>query len=90
MSGFRVQVFSSNVQRTSKTEAFRIEKMIKDQFPDQGVYVNYISPFWKVRAGDFRTQAAAQSFRRELIQAFPNLRSEVYTVRDKIFISSSK
>jgi len=83
-----VQVFSSNVQRTAKNEAFKIEKQIKDQFPDEAVYVNYTSPFWKVRVGDFRTQAEAQRVRAKLKEAFPNLKSEIYIVKEQIIISS--
>lgn len=90
MSGYRVQVFSSNTQRTAKSEAFKKEKLIREEFPDQSVYVNYTSPFWKVRVGDFKTQTQAQNFRKELISAFPYMRSEVYVVREKIIISGSK
>lgn len=89
-TGYRVQVFSSNEQRNAKTDAFRIEKEIKDKFPDQMVYVNYTSPFWKVRVGDFRTLDEAQEFRNQIISVFPKLRSETYTVRDKITISGAK
>jgi hypothetical protein len=89
VSGFRVQVFSSNQQHTAKTEAFRVEKLIRDQFPTLGVYVNYTSPFWKVRVGDFSTQAEATSFRNELISAFPTMRSETYIVKEQILISGS-
>ena len=32
--GFRIQVFPSNVQRTAKTEAFAIEKEIRNAFPE--------------------------------------------------------
>jgi len=83
-SGYRVQVFSSNTQRTAKNEAFRIEKELKDVFPEHAVYVNYISPFWKVRIGDFKSLEEAQEFRSELIKIFPNLRSETYTVKDQV------
>jgi hypothetical protein len=89
-NGFRVQVYSSNAQRTAKNEALRIEKQIKEEFPDEAVYVNYTSPFWKVRVGDFRTQAEAQRVRSQLKEAFPNLKSEIYIVREQIIISSSK
>lgn len=82
--GFRIQVFSSNVQRTAKTEAFKIEKEIRNVFPELGVYVSYISPFWKVRAGDFKTSEEAQAFRSELMEAFPNLKNAMYTVKEKI------
>ena len=90
VSGYRVQVFSSNTQRTAKNEAFRKESQIKEEFPDLQVYVNYTSPFWKVRVGDFRTQAQAQSCRAELIAAFPGIRSEAYVVKEQVNIFVSK
>lgn len=88
-SGYRVQVFSSNTQRTAKSEAFKIEKQILEEYPDQGVYVNYISPFWKVRVGDFKTQSEAQAFRSKLVEAFPNLRGATYIVREQILVAGS-
>jgi len=90
VNGFRVQVFSSNMQRTAKTDAFKIEKLIREEFPNEGVYVNYTSPFWKVRVGDFKTMSEAQSFRAQLIETFPSMRSETYVVREQVFISGSK
>jgi SPOR domain len=89
-SGYRVQVFSSNTQRSAKAEAFKIEKQILEAFPEQGVYVNYSSPFWKVRVGDFKTQAEAHAFRSQLIESFPSLRSGTYIVHEQINISGSK
>jgi len=89
-NGYRVQVFSSNVQRVAKIDAFKIERQIRETFPDQTVYVNYSSPFWKVRVGDFMTHSQAQSFRGKLIEAFPTMRSEIYIVREQIIISASK
>jgi hypothetical protein len=89
-NGYRVQVFSSNVQRTAKNESFKIEQEIRDAFPNEAVYVNYTSPFWKVRVGDFITQAEAKTFRTKLIEAFPTLKSEIYIVREQILISVSK
>lgn len=83
-SGYRVQVFSSNAQRTAKADAFKIEKTLREEFPDLPVYLNYTSPFWKVRVGDFKTYKEAQEFRSILIDAFPNLRSETYTVKDTV------
>ncbi len=88
-SGYRVQVFSSNTQKTAKGDAFRIEKMLQDQFPGETVYVNYTSPFWKVRVGDFKSQADAQAFRTQIISAFPDMRSETYVVKEQINISGS-
>ncbi|MFV0392607.1 MAG: SPOR domain-containing protein [Paludibacteraceae bacterium] len=81
-AGYRVQVFSSNAQRTAKDESLRIERQLRSAFPGYGVYRTYSSPFWKVRIGDFRTHDDAQNFRNELTKTFPELRKETYTVRE--------
>lgn len=81
-AGYRVQVFSSNAQRTAKDESLNIERRLRSAFPGYGVYRIYASPFWKVRIGDFRSHADAQAFRAELVKAFPELRKETYTVRE--------
>lgn len=81
-SGYRVQVFSSNAQRTAKNESLNIERKLRSAFPGYGVYRTYASPFWKVRIGDFKTHADAQAFRAELVKVFPELRKEAYTVRE--------
>jgi len=90
VSGFRVQVFSSNIQRTAKNNAFGIEKQIQEVFPNQPVYVNYTSPFWKVRVGDFKTKTDAQVFRNQLIESLPALKSEIYIVPEQINIPAPK
>ncbi len=90
MSGYRVQVFSSNIQRTAKNEAFGIESSIREKFPETSVYVSYTSPFWKVRVGDLRTTEEAQALREELAHAFPDMRKEMYVVKDEILVSGLK
>jgi hypothetical protein len=85
-SGFRVQVFSSNTQRTAKSEAFLIEKSLKETFTEETVYVSYTSPFWKVRIGDFTTKKEASEFLSKVIEAFPELKASTYTVKDQINI----
>ncbi len=87
ISGFRVQVFSSNRQSTAKAEAFRIKDMVKEKFPDRGVYETYSSPFWKVRVGDFRTREEARDLLTELMKAFPEIRNEMYIVPDDISVA---
>jgi Sporulation related domain. len=86
ISGFRVQVYSSNVQKTAKDEAYRIETELKAAFPEHAVYVTYSSPFWKVRLGDFKTNAEADAFRALLISKFPSLKNYTYVVKDQIKI----
>ena len=81
--GFRVQVFSSNNHQSAKNEALQMEKYLLEQVTVK-VYVNYFSPFWKVRLGDFRTYEEAQAFKEELIKQLPELQGESYIVKDKI------
>lgn len=80
--GFRVQVFSSNAQRTAKDQAYTIERRLRSAFPGHAVYRTYASPFWKVRIGDFRTLEEARAFRAELVKLFPEYARETYTVRE--------
>ncbi len=81
-AGYRVQVFSSNEQRTAKNRAQQIEKSLRFAFPSHGVYRVYSSPFWKVRIGDFRTQAEAREFMQSVKASFPEYSRETYVVRD--------
>ncbi|MDO9634950.1 MAG: SPOR domain-containing protein [Paludibacter sp.] len=88
VNGFRVQVFSSNAQRTAKDEAFYLERVLQEAFPEKNVYVTYSSPFWKVRVGDFMGQKEAKNFTEELLMEFPRLKGQTYTVRDRISVSA--
>ena len=84
VSGFRVQVFSSNVPRTAKAEAFDMELAVKEKFDYVDTYITFVSPFWRVRVGDFRTQAEAENMLELLKKAFPETKREFYVVKDNI------
>ena len=82
--GFRVQVFSSDQMRTAKTEAYKIEDLIKAKHPNLPTYVVYQAPFWKVRVGDCNTSAEAQELRSFVLAEFPEMRSDTYIVREQV------
>ena len=82
--GFRVQTFSGNNPRTSKDEAYRKERLIKDLLPDIKTYIEYRSPRWSLRVGDFRTREEAMVLMQELKQAFPEFGREMYTVKVEV------
>lgn len=86
IQGFRAQVFSGNNQRKSKDEAFRKEKEIKEFFPDVPTYITYNAPFWKLRVGDFRTHEEAYRMQRQLMEAFPSYKKEMYIVKEEVRI----
>lgn len=88
LAGYRVQVYSSNIQKSAKAEAFRIEEELQQLLPDVPVYVFYHAPFWKVRAGNCRTMEEAQNLRNEIGTAYPQVKRDLYVVRDKIKVAA--
>jgi len=82
--GYRVQVYADNNQRVAKGEARHRERAIGSRFPSMGTYVSYASPYWRLRVGDFRTQAEAEKAAADIRHAFPGYAKEVRVVRDRI------
>jgi hypothetical protein len=86
INGYRTQVFSGNNQRSSKDEAFRKEREIKEVFPELPTYVTYNAPFWRLRFGDFRSHEEAYHTQRLLMEAFPAYKKEMYIVKEEVKI----
>lgn len=83
-SGWRIQVFSDSNQRTAKGEARAKSRNISSRFPQYRTYVTYNSPYWRLRVGDFQSQAEANEAAEELKRAFPSYAKEIRVVRDRI------
>jgi hypothetical protein len=75
--GFRVQVMSTNV----RDDAFKAKADLLAKYPDQKVYVSFISPSFKVRIGNFINREDAETLRTELNKLFPK---GCYIVEDAI------
>lgn len=82
ISGFRVQIYMGNKQKLSKTEAFEREKLVKEKYKDLTSYVTFVSPFWRLRVGDFRNYADALVLASSLKNDFPDFASEIYVIKD--------
>jgi hypothetical protein len=82
--GFRVQIFSGNDHRTSKEEAFKREREIKEILPDLSTYVNFDAPFWRLRVGDFSSREDAYDTQLNLMQLLPKYKKEMYIVKEDI------
>lgn len=80
--GYRVQVYSNNNARKSKSEAFELETNLKELFPDVKCYVSYSAPFWKVRLGDFSNYAEAVIFSKKVKSILPELANEIIVVKE--------
>lgn len=85
VDGFRVQVYSSNQQKTAKNEALLLQQKLEKSV-NTTIYTISEPPFWKVRLGDFQTREEAVVYKNELIVQFPELQSSAYIVPDKIII----
>ena len=85
LSGFRVQVYSSNQQQVAKNEAISLQQELKTKL-DHPVYVVSEPPFWKVRIGDFLKREDANEYKEELLIQFPDLYGSTYVVPDKVTI----
>jgi len=82
--GFRVQIYSSNRSQEAKAGAFAAEKSFSETFPETHAYVTYSAPFWKVRVGDFATYFEALNFSGKVKDAFPDIATEIFVVKESI------
>ena len=85
LSGFRVQVYSSNRQQEAKNEALALQQELKNKL-DYPVYVISEPPFWKVRIGDFLKREDANAYKETMLLQFPDLYGSTYIVPDKVTI----
>lgn len=88
--GYRVQVFSDNNARTAKNEARSKSRMVAARFPQYHTYVGYTTPYWRLRVGDFKNKADAAAAAEELKRAFPQFRTEIHVVQDRINPNAAK
>ena len=65
--GYRIQVLSTN----RREEAFRVKADLMGAFSDQKCYIIFQSPNFKVRIGNFLKRSDAESFRRQLVNVYP-------------------
>lgn len=85
--GYRIQVFDDNNPRTARAEAQSRKHMVESRFPHLRTYVQFNSPYWRVKAGDFRSRSEAEAVLEEMCDAFPHLRGHIRLVRDHINIA---
>lgn len=82
--GYRVQVFDDNNVMTAKADAEKRCNMVRSRFPDMEVSIEFNSPYWRVKAGNFRTRSEAENAMAALKAAFPSLASQFRVIRDRI------
>ncbi|MDR0542619.1 MAG: SPOR domain-containing protein [Dysgonamonadaceae bacterium] len=89
VAGYRVQVFAGNQQRSSKAEVFQRQQTFNEAFPDIPAYVTYNAPYWRLRVGDCLTYEEAYLLMKRITKQLPNLKKEMYVVKDEIKVPAN-
>ena len=82
-AGYRVQVYSDNNVTTAKANAEYRRRVIQQRMGGVRAYISFESPYWRVRVGDYRSQAEAQAAMREIQSAFPAFAGDCRIVRER-------
>ena len=86
-----MQVFTGGNKRTDRAAAYDMQKRCQKAFPELGVYVEFVSPHWVCRIGDFRRNEDARRYANKA-NAFvgkdgKQLTFEARVVRSKVFFA---
>lgn len=81
--GFRLLVINTN----SRDEAIAAKTKVYTYFPELRAYLQYQSPYFKLRAGNFKTRDEAEKYRKMMAAMFPK---GVFIVNDIIEIKAEK
>ncbi len=84
--GYRIQVLSDNTQRVAREEATKREELLKEYDANLDTYITFTSPFWRLRAGNYRSYEEANRALLALGRKFPKFRGEMRILEDNIEI----
>ena len=83
-NGFRIQAYTDNSGRNAKSAVKQRARAIAMRFPQYRSYISYNAPSWRLRIGDFKTQAEAQAALSRIRSVFPSYARQMTIVRDHI------
>lgn len=81
---YRIQVYSDNNRQTAKANAEYRKRLIQQRIPELQGFVSYDAPYWRVRMGNFQTEAEAQTALKVLKSKFPNFASDIRIVKVRV------
>ncbi|MFW6225288.1 MAG: SPOR domain-containing protein [Bacteroidota bacterium] len=70
ISGWRIRIYS-DIGKDARSSSLRIKNDFLDKYYDIPVYREYISSYFKVYIGDFRTRTDAYKVLREIKKDYP-------------------
>ena len=83
MRGFRLLIINT----TKRDEAMDAKTRIYTYFPELKAYLGYQSPYFKLKAGNFKTRDEAEKYRKNLLTIFPK---GVFIVSEMIEVTPEK
>jgi hypothetical protein len=81
--GYRLLVINTN----KRNEAIDAKAKIYTHFPDLKAYLVYQTPYFKLKAGNFRTREEAERYRKTMNSIFPK---GVFIINDTIEVTPEK
>jgi hypothetical protein len=67
--GYRVQIYSGSDRKA----AYDAQAKFQNKYPGQRTYITYTEPYFKVKAGDYRTRLEAEKTMQQLKGNFTSL-----------------
>jgi hypothetical protein len=81
--GFRLMILNTN----NRDEAINAKSTVYTYFPELKTYLAYQSPYFKLKAGNFKTREEAIDYQKRMNNLFPK---GVFVIPDTIEISPDK
>ncbi len=78
---YRIQVYSDNNRQTAKANAEKRKLQVERAIPGLQGYVSYDSPYWRVRMGNYQTEAEAHAAMKQIKSRFPSFESDIRIVK---------
>ena len=80
MSGFRIHVFME-IGNDALSHAEQVKSQFEKDYPDIPIYLTYVEPYFRLRAGDFRNRVEAEKCLRRIKPRF----KEAFVTADLIY-----
>ncbi len=79
MDGFRIHIFMGSGNE-ALDRAEEIKMKFEEKYDDVPAYITFAEPYYRVRAGDFRTRLEAGQFLQRITRKYPN----AWVIKEKI------
>ena len=83
MRGFRLMVLNTN----KREDAINAKTKVYTYFPELKAYLIYQAPFFRLKAGNFKTRDEAEKYRKQMTPLFPK---GVFIVNETIEVKGEK